>query len=349
MVRVIHFLILLVCFQLAACRHNGMKQSPASNHRSEMEPVPVRVQKLEPVHFDVTLQVAGVVKAFEDVYLSPEEGGVVQEWRVHKGQDVKKGEIIAVLGDEVLRASYAAAEAQYKLAELNFEKQEKIFSDQSISEIQYKTAQYTRDAAKAQAELMKARWQRTQIKSPINGVLDDRLVDEGEFAPPATPIAHIVNTRRVKILAELPERHAGSVAPGSPVVVTLDAVPGDTLSGVIAFVGQTVSPTNRALPVEIYLDNRQGRLKPEMVAKVRVVLAAKDDALLVSEHAVLQVDRDRLIVYVENAGTAQERMVTLGGRQGNLVEIVSGLAPGERVIVSGFQRLVNGCPVMISE
>ncbi|RIK79750.1 hypothetical protein DCC62_05055 [candidate division KSB1 bacterium] len=342
-------LLLLLFFQLSACRNSGAELANASNGHNEMQPVPVRVQELKPVHFDATLQVAGVVKAFEDVYLSPEEGGVIQEWRAQKGEYVKKGELIAVLKDEVLRASYAAADAQYKLAELNYEKQEKIFTEQSISEIQYKSAEYNRDAAKAQAELMKARWERTQIRSPINGVLDDRLVDEGEFAPPAAPMAHIVNTNVVKILAELPEMHAGSVTPGTRVTVTLDAVPGDTLTGKISFVGKTVSPTNRALPVEIYLDNRAGKLKPEMVAKVRVILASKDNALLLSENTVLQVDRDKLIVYVENGGTAQERLVKLGGRQGNLVEIVSGLSPGERVIVSGFQRLVNGSPVILNE
>lgn len=340
---------MLSLLQIYACRNSGAEQTNASNGRSEMQPVTVRVQELKPVHFDATIQVTGVVKAFEDVHLSPEEGGVVQEWKARKGQYVKKGEIIAVLKDEVMRASYAAAEAQYKLAELNYEKQEKIFSEQSISEIQYKSAEYNRDAAKAQAELMKARWERTQIRCPINGVLDDRMVDEGEYAPPAAPMAHLVNIRVVKILAELPEMQAGSITLGTPVSVTLDAVPGDTLAGKISFVGNTVSPTNRTLPVEIYLENHEGKLKPEMVAKVRVLLESKDNALLISENTVLQVDRNKLVVYVENGGAAQERLVKLGKRQGNLVEIVSGLAPGERVIVSGFQRLVNGSPVILSE
>lgn len=339
----------LLLMQYYACRNNGADNDQASNHHSETEPVAVRVQELKPVHFDVTMQVTGIVKAFEDVHLSPEEGGVVQTWKARKGQYVKKGEIIAVLKDEVIRASYAAAEAQYKLAQLNYEKQEKIYPEESISEIQYKSAEYNRDVAKAQAELMKARWERTQIRSPINGVLDDRLVEEGEFAPPAVPMAHLVNISVVKILAALPEMQAGSITLGAPVSVTLDAVPGDTLAGKISFVGKTVSPTNRTLPVEINLDNRHGKLKPEMVARVRVILASKDNALLLSENTILQVDRNKLIVYVENGGTAQERIVELGGRQGNLVEIASGLAAGERVIVAGFQRLVNGSPVIVSE
>ncbi|NUO79078.1 efflux RND transporter periplasmic adaptor subunit [candidate division KSB1 bacterium] len=336
-------------FQLFGCRNTDLEHANASNGHSEIPPVTVRVQELKPVHFEATMQVAGVVKALEDVHLSPEEGGVVQAWKARKGQYVKQGEIIAVLKDEVIRASYAAAEAQYKLAQLNYEKQEKIYPEQSISEIQYKSAEFTRDAAKAQADLMKARWERTQIRSPINGVLDDRMVDEGEYAPPGVPMAHLVNISTVKILADVPEMQAGSATLGTPVSVTLDAVPGDTLVGKISFVGKTVSPTNRSLPVEIYFENHQGKLKPEMVAKARIILASKDNALLLSENTVLQVDRNKLIVYVENGGKAQERLVKLGGRQGNLVEIVSGLAPGDHVIVSGFQRLVNGSPVIKSE
>lgn len=299
--------------------------------------------------FANVIQVSGFVKAYEDVNLSPEEGGVVRAWKVQKGQFVKKGEIIALLKDDVIRASYEAAAAQHKLAQLNYEKQEKVFAEESISEMQYKSAEYNRDAAKAQADLMKARWEHTQIKSPINGVLDDRFVDEGEFAPPAAPMAHLVNTSVVKILAEIPELHAGAVTLGAPVAVTLDAVPGDTMRGKISFAGKTVSPSNRTLPVEIFLNNSHGKLKPEMVAKVRVVIAQRDNALLISENVVLQVDRNKLVVYVENGGTAQERIVKLGGRQGNLVEIVSGLAPGDKVIVAGFQKLVNGNPVKVVE
>jgi membrane fusion protein (multidrug efflux system) len=338
-----------VLFLLVACGNKEANNSTATNGRHELQPVNVRIHAVAPAHFEEVIQVSGIVKAYEDVNLSPEEGGVVREWKVQKGQLVKKGEIIALLKDDVIRASCDAAAAQYKLAQLNYEKQEKVFAEESISEMQYKSAEYNRDAAKAQADLMKARWEHTQIKSPINGVLDDRFVDEGEFAPPAVTMAHLVNTGVVKILAEIPELHAGAVTLGTPVSVTLDAVPGDTLRGKISYAGKTVSPSNRTLPVEIFLKNPQGKLKPEMVAKVRVVIAHRDNALLISENVVLQVDRNKLVIYVENGGKAAERIVKLGGRQGNMVEIVSGLSSGDKVIVAGFQKLVHGNPVNVVE
>ncbi len=341
--------LIATLFLLIACGNKDENDSTATNGRHELQPVNVRIHAVAPAHFEEVIQVAGIVKAYEDVKLSPEEGGVVKEWKAQKGQFVKKNEIIALLKDDVIRASYEAAEAQYKLAQLNYEKQKQVFTDQSISEIQYKSAEYNRDAAKAQADLMKARWEHTQIKSPINGVLDDRLIDAGEYAPPAVPMAYIVNTSVIKILAEIPELYAATITLGTPVSITFDALPGDTLAGKISYVGKTVSPTNRTLPVEIYLNNPQGKLKPEMVAKVRVITAAHDNALLVSENVVLQVDKNKLVVYVENGGKATERIVKLGGRQRNMVEIVSGLAPGDHVIISGFQKLVHGNPVNVVE
>jgi membrane fusion protein (multidrug efflux system) len=281
--------------------------------------------------------------------MSPEEGGVVKEWKAKKGQHVKKGDLVVVLKDEVIKAGYDAAEAQYKMAELNLEKQQKVFDEQGISELQYKNLQYGRDAAKANAELMKARWERTQLRSPFDGVVDNTIPNEGEFAPPGVPITRIVNTSMIKIQAEVPELYSGAIHFGTPAIVTFDAVPGDTLRGKVTFVSSTVSTANRSLMVEIILPNPLGKVKPEIVAKVTLLREIKSNALLVSENIVQLVDRDRTIVYVENGGKAEERRLKLGGRQGNMVEVLEGLNPGDHLIVSGYQKLVNGSPVIVTQ
>jgi multidrug efflux pump subunit AcrA (membrane-fusion protein) len=101
--------------------------------------------------------------------------------------------------------------------------------------------------------------------------------------------------------------------------------------------------------IEILLPNPHGKIKPEMVAKVNLVRQKKNDAILVSENLIQLVDRDRYVVYVEKFGTAEERHVTIGGRQGNQVEVTGGLKIGERLIVSGNQKLINGSPVVITD
>ena len=86
-----------------------------------------------------------------------------------------------------------------------------------------------------------------------------------------------------------------------------------------------------------------------MVAKVRLLREIKSNAIVVSENMIQLVDRDRSIVYVENNGKAEERNLKLGGRQGKMVEVLEGLKSGDRLIVAGYQKLVNGTPVIVAQ
>ncbi len=337
-------LILAASAGLASCGKRG-----GEANGQKVQPVYVRVEIVTPGQLVDAIQVAGTVKAYEDASLSPEEGGVVKEWVVPKGRYVRKGDLIVLLRDEVIRASYDAARAQYEMAELNLEKQKGVYEQQGISELQYRNFQLTRDGAKANADLMKARWERTQLRSPINGVVESEIPNVGEFAPPGIPITRVINLSTIKVQAEVPERDAGAVARGMGAVITIDALPGDTLRGAVSFAGAAVSSTNRALPVEIVIANPLRRLKPDMVAKVRLLRETKEDALLVSANVIQLVDRDRVVVYVEKDGAAEERRISVGGRQGNQVEVVEGLTAGDRLITVGFEKLVNGTPVIVTQ
>ncbi len=343
-----HFLAAIIIAAVIAAIPSCKKVETAGTTQ-KVQPVNISVQKIIPSAMIDGIQVAGTVKAFEDVMMSPEEGGIVKEWKKKKGDRVKQGDLIVTLKDEVIKASYEAANAQYKMAQLKVEKQQAVFEQQGISELQYKNLVYGRDAAKANADLMQARWERTQLRSPINGVVDNTIPNTGEMAAPGIPIARVVNTSTIKIQAEIPELYSGMINIGTSVSVTFDAVPGELLNGKVTYVGSTVSAANRTMLVEILLPNPNGKLKPEMVAKVTLVRQKKNDAILVSESLVQLVDRDRYIVYVVNKGTAEERRVTIGGRQGNLVEVVNGLKIGDLLIVSGYQKLINGSPVVITQ
>ena len=342
--RAIAALVMLSTLLLSSCS----KQETNGNGK-EVQPVDVRVEILKPSRLVDAIQVAGTVKASEDASLSPEEGGVVKEWKARKGQTVKKGDLVIVLRDEVIKAGYDAALAQYKMAELNLEKQRKVFDEQGISELQIKNIEYTRDAAKANADLMKARWERTQIRAPFDGIVDNIVPNEGDFAPPGMPVARVVNTSTVKIQADIPEMYSGSVSVGSPAMITFDALPGDTLRGKVNFVGSSVSSANRAFQVEIVVINPYRKIKSEMVAKVKILRETRLNALLVSENILQLVDRDRRIVYVENGGKAEERRLTVGGHQGIMVEVLEGLKAGDHLIVSGYQKVINGTPVNVTQ
>jgi membrane fusion protein (multidrug efflux system) len=330
------------------CGGDSNADTTAKNKEAERS-ITVHAQEIQPKPFTETLQLSGTIKAYDDIKLSPEEGGVVKVWKYEKGQSVSRGSIIVVLNDDVAKPSYEAALAQYKSSELTFDKQQKVYSEQAVSEWQLKTTEYTRDAAKAQSALMHARWERTRIRTPIDGILDERYIDEGEMASPGVAIARIVNISRVKIQVEVPERYAGTIRPGTPIELTVQAYPGQTFSGKVSYIGATINPDNRTFPTESVIPNPRLRLKPEMIAKVKLAQSSEKEALLIDEEIVQQLDRDRLVVYVVNGGKAEERIVQLGGRKANLVEVVSGLKSGEMVITSGYQSIINGQAVVVEK
>lgn len=341
-------LILVLSILFIACGNSDAKPNQESATRQE-QAIPVRVETVQPHPFIDAIQVSGTVKAYEDVMISPEEGGVLKEWKAQKGQFVKKGDALAVLNDDILQPSYAATAAQYKLSEMNFEKQSKVFSEQAISELQLKSSEYGRDAAKAQADLMRVRLEHTRVKSPIDGFFEEKFREVGELAPPGVPLVRVVNTTRVKIQAEVPERYSGSVSVGTAAIITFDALPGDTIKAKVTYASSTISSANRAMIAEMVIQNPGRKIKPEMVAKVKLLRQLKANAVLISENLVQLVDRDRTIVYIENNNRAEERKIKLGGRQGNLVEVLDGLRKGDRLIVAGFQKLVDGQAINVAQ
>ncbi len=323
-------------------------KSEQTNGKAVM-PVNVRIETVKPRTLVDAIQVAGTVKASEDANISPEEGGVVKEWAVKRGQAVNKGDVIIVLKDELVKAGLEAAEAAYNIAQQNLVMQARVYEEKGISELAYKNFVFQRDAAKAQYDIARVRWDRTRIKSPIGGIVDNIIPNIGEFAPPGMPVARVVNVSVVKVQAEVPEVYSGSISLSTRADITFDALRGDTLRGTVSFVGSTVSSSNRTLLVEITVTNPYRKLKPEMIAKVKLFRENKSNAILVSDDIIQLVDRNRIIVYVENNGKASERQLTIGGRQGKMVEVTDGLKIGDRLIVAGYQDLIDGTPVVITE
>lgn len=341
--------ILSAGFLVSSCGQSDARTGTPGQDAESVPAIPVRIEEIHLSPFTDAVRVTGIVKGREDVMLSPEEGGVVKEWLVEKGSAVRAGQVLALLKDEVLAAGYQAALAQYKLADLTVRKQREVYRQKGISELQFRNLEYTRDAAKAQADLAKARLERTRLRSPIDGILNERFADAGEFAPPGVPVAHVVDARSVKIAAEVSEKYVTGLGAGMPATIIPDAFPGDTLEGRVSFVGEAVNASNRTVPVEILIPNPGAKLKPEMITRVNIVRSNSARAILVDERVVQLVDRGTMIVFVENNGAAQQRQVRIGTRHGSLVEVVDGLKPGDRLITSGFQRLVDGQPVSVAD
>ena len=343
-------IVILLGIAAAAFLFNACSESEGSENNSgkteKVRSVSVEVIPLSGEKFVDLISVMGTVKPYQKAKLSSDEGGRIKEIRKDKGSIVKKGETILVIDNDILRATLDATKAQYDLAEITFQKQEKIWKDKVGSEFQYLQSKYRFEQSKANLDLIKTRYEKTFIKAPFDGVLDNKVYEIGEYAPPGTPIIDIISTYRFKVEAGVPERYVGKINKGDRAVLKLKNVDGGELAGKVTYVGTSILVDNRTFPVEILIDSKSKLIKPELAVEVSVVQYEYENLICVPDEVVSRVD-EGYVVYLEENGIAVSRSIEILSRTGDKIAIQSGLKEGDKLISVGYQNLVDGQNVTV--
>ncbi|MBR9977942.1 MAG: efflux RND transporter periplasmic adaptor subunit [Bacteroidetes bacterium] len=353
MKRIFHIHVLLLPLALLSglggCGEHNSESAGDGGGNNNIASAPVTTLELTLTDFNEVITVTGTIASYEDVKVPADEGGKVLQWLVPLGAYVRSGQTLVQLDSAIVRTNYDAAVAHYNIAQTNYERQINVYKEQGISELQLKTLEYQRDAARAQMEMSRVRLERTRVKSPINGTVNARLIEAGEMSAPGQPVAHVVNTDRLKILAGIPERHANSFRVGENVSFTVDAASGDTFRGVIRFIGAAVVRDNRTLPVEVDIIGAQSQLKPDMIAKMSVTLRGRTESIVIPEDAALKTEKDEFVAYVVEDNLARERKLTIGGTNKGRMLVTGGLQAGDRLIIAGQQHVADGQAVVVSQ
>ena len=338
---------------VAAC--GGAQGEDAAQDQAESagytRVVNVEVAPVEPREFARIIRVTGVAQAMRDVVVSAQEEGVVRRIVRDKGQPIRVGQAILRLDDAILRAQVQTAAAQAGLADELWARRKKLYEEDGIgSEVSYLEAKYVAEQNRGNLGALQERLARTTVTAPISGILDARIVEVGSMVSPGTPVARIVQTDSVKILAGVPERYALDLSVGASASVTFDVLVGEILGASITYVGVAVDRDSRTFPVELTLPNPGGRIKPEMVASIAVVQEKLSDAIVVPQQALVAMEEGHVVFVVEGTGeetVAVARRVRISASQGNEAVIAEGLEEGDRVVVVGQQGLTAGDRVRI--
>jgi RND family efflux transporter MFP subunit len=324
----------------------------ATGEEDHARVVNVEVRSVEARDFAERIQLSGTVEANRSVTLSSEESGVIRRLPVEKGTTVAEGEPVAAIDDRILRAQLEEARARAELARETFERNRQLFEEEAaISELRFLETRAEADQAAASRDALRARLERTTIRAPFAGVLDDRLVEVGSMVSPGTPVARLVDLDPIKVTAGVPERYAADVQVGSTVSVTFDVLEDQEYEGRLTYVGAVVDRESRTFPVEFSLPNPGRVVKPEMVANVSLLRRQLDDVVVVPQGSLVRVE-DGFVAFVveeDEAGrpVARSRPVQLGPAQRGLAVIESGLSPGERLVVVGQQQVADGDRVRV--
>lgn len=340
--------VLLAVFLLTATL-TACDEGEVSNETNEAaERLPVEVYTLQPTDFQDRVQVTGTLRALNDATLSAEIGGTLLS-RADLGRSVRAGQQVARIDPTEVEArvrqaeaGVRAAETQLNLAEDVFNRQEPLYRDSIISAIEFEQVQAERSGAEAglaQAEsaLDQAREQlrRTSITAPFAGTVEDHLARRGEQVNPGAPIIRVVNTDSMRADIGIAERYASQLQVGSTVGATFQAYPGETFEGRILFIGRTIRPESRTVPVEIEFRNPDVRLRPEMTARIFVPLESFDDVIVIPRRVTERDDEGTLVYVVTDDGRVESRIIETGPSFDGRLVVRSGLALGERLVVAG--------------
>jgi membrane fusion protein (multidrug efflux system) len=322
---------------------DGAQAEDSQNIEGYTRVINVEVETVVAQPFSETIRLTGTVQANQDVLVAAEETGVIREILVDKGSWVEDGQALFRMDDDLLGAQVDQARALSEMARETWERRKRLWEEDRVgSELVYLEARYAAEQAAANLKLLEERLERTTIRSPITGIMDSREVEVGSMVPAGTPVARIVDNNPLKITAGVPERYAVDVRPGTQASVTFDVMPGEQFQGRISYVGTVVDPGNRTFPVEFRLRNPGGLVKPEMVANVSVIRRTLPEAIVVPQEALVRVEGGFVVFVVEDqegASVARSRSVEVGPGQENQVVILTGLEPGERLVVVGQQSV----------
>jgi RND family efflux transporter MFP subunit len=187
----------------------------------------------------------------------------------------------------------------------------------------------------------------TPLVSPISGVVTARNYDSSDMYSNGNPILTIEQTNPVKLKMNISESYYKLVSLGMPVDITLDAYEGEMFYGKVTIVYPTIDEATHTFPVEVTISNNEQKVRPGMYARATINFGSQNHVLVPDEALVKQIGAGDRYVYVHKGGKVSYNKVELGKHIGTKYEILSGVNPGDEVVIAGQSRLANGKEVEV--
>ncbi len=343
--------VLFFLFQDELLGSNGAAPSgeteTAAASPEETPPIPVQAIITEAASLRDAISVNGSTVPNEEVAVAAEVAGKIQAIHFEEGQYVKKGQKLLQLDDKELRAERQRLIVQRELNEKIAERLKALYEKEGVSLQEYEVAAAEVEKTQAEIALVDAQLEKRVIQAPFTGRLGLRMVSEGSYLSPGTPVVQLVSINPIKLEFDVPEKYSKAVSVGTEIRFRLDGTDRRFQAKVIAS-EPNVDPETRTLRFKAAAPNPGGGILPGAFADVQVELEEYRGAILVPTQAIVPELNEKK-VYLYRAGTAQPVIVETGIRQERYIQVVEGLNPGDTVITTGLLQIKPGAPVSISQ
>jgi RND family efflux transporter MFP subunit len=354
--------ILLVLFTYLRIRANA--NDPVRNAR----PIPaVQVATGQRGSISRTIQFTGDIDAYQTANIYPKVSGNLEEEFVNIGDYVQKGQLLALIDTTIYsqnvgqaRGTYMQAEATLTNAKITYERNKSLLDQNLIakqdldnSETAYKVAQAQEEAAQANYKNAVTQLSYCKIAATFAGYITRRYFDPGVYVTASanaqgSTLFTLAEIQKVKIMVNVLESDVQYLGNVSRADVTVDAYPNQVFNGQITRVSQQFDLATRTMPVEVDLDNSQHLLKPGMFANINLVLAQRNNVLILPTQDIMKDDSGNYVYTLLNDSTVRKAYVKIGISQDNENEIMSGLTDSQKIISLGQDLVQNGMKVRVA-
>jgi membrane fusion protein (multidrug efflux system) len=244
-----------------------------------------------------------------------------------------------------MSAELREAEAELAWARGEFARRQSLYRQKIVPERELDRAKADLDRDASRVETIRARLAKTRITSPFGGIVGAREVSPGDVLSSATELVNLESIDPLKLEFEVPERYIPLLAVNQTVSLKVTAFPDRRFPGIVYFIDPRVSSANRSVPVKARVPNAEEVLRPGMFANVELVVQDKPRAVTIPEQALIPQGDHMFVFRVKGDGVVELVPVQTGIRSAGVVEIRGGLAPGDRIVSAGHQKLGPGSRV----
>jgi RND family efflux transporter MFP subunit len=307
----------------------------------------VSVATLKDTVFNHYLDIQGSVETKENILIQPEMPGTLVALNVKAGQRVSKGQLLARVDDGGSSQQVASLETQYQLAKTTFERQKNLWSQKIGSEIQYLQAQTQMLSLQRSVAQAKAMLSKTEIRAPFSGTIDEVFVERGQVVSAGPQgLMRIVNLNNMYVSTSIPESYIGKLKVGTQVDVFLTSL-NKNYKGKVRQIGNFINPNNRSFGIEVSIPNPENLLRPNQVAKLKVIDYTVKNTIVVPSNVIQEDGKGNQFVFVATnsdgkTATAKKAMVTIGKSSDNVTEILSGLSANDIIVIEGVNTISEG-------
>ena len=304
----------------------------------------VGVTELKAETFNAYLEIQGSVDARQNVDVTARVPGVVTAIYAQEGQNVKAGQTLAQLDDQVLRKNLQAMKTQLDFATNVFNRQKSLWDQKVGTEVQYLTAKNTVESIENQIAALNEQIAMYRITSPISGSVDLVSVKLGQTTAPGVPAIKVVNLSQLRVMADVAESYAGKIKVGNVV----EAYPAGAETPVklkVDFLGKVIDPINRSFKAEINVTNNKDLFKPNQLVVLKINNYSQANAIVIPVNLVQKDDVSDYVYVVGQAdgiNVAERRNVVLGMANQDKIAIAEGLKVGDLLITQGSAEINAG-------